>query len=361
MSKTTYYTFRITGDGSVGLFNHQVNDIYHSSYGAKNEAKEKFITPLNFENNFFNKKELRILDICYGIGYNTKSILEKIILSGYKGKVQIDILEYDKSLVCLSPIINDGFWENTPEVSYILFNSLLETIIENKSLITSVLSDEKNKQYLTPFYRELIKKYHNWGYKYNPTRSNNSFLHNIYYHCVSSRSKTHPKHPKINNFSIKPYFNDARTTIKSLDNAYDIVFLDAFTPAKLPTLWSYDFFNELYRLTNENSLLVTYSNSAAVRHAMCDIGFSVGKIFDKKGRASGTIASHNPDLILNKLDEYDLGLMNTGAGVYYRDPSLSSTGDEILLEHSIRKKDLNLESSSSYIKHFKNKGITNDK
>ena len=125
-------------------------------------------------------------------------------------------------------------------------------------------------------------------------------------------------------------------------------------------MWSYDFLKELYRLTSDDAILVTYSNSVAVRHAMCDVGFNVGKIFDKKNRACGTIASKNKNLIINPINEYDLGLMKTGAGVYYRDITLTSSAEDIIKEHAERKKVLNLESSSSYIKRFKNKGIINE-
>ena len=139
----------------------------------------------------------------------------------------------------------------------------------------------------------------------------------------------------------------------ALDKQYDIVFLDAFTPAKLPTLWSLEFFIELYRLISKDGILVTYSNSAAVRHAMLESGFYVGKIFDSNNRACGTIASKNKDLIFNKLDEFDIGLIKTNAGVYYKDVNLNSTAEEILFEHSERKKNLSLMSSSQYIKNYK--------
>ena len=40
----------ITADGSVGLFNNKVNDIYHSATGALSEAYDKFISPIDFDN-----------------------------------------------------------------------------------------------------------------------------------------------------------------------------------------------------------------------------------------------------------------------------------------------------------------------
>ena len=72
-----------TNDGSVGLFSPDADDIYHSTYGALTEAYEKFILPAEFEKYFAKHDEIKILDICFGIGYNTKSFLnyflEKIL------------------------------------------------------------------------------------------------------------------------------------------------------------------------------------------------------------------------------------------------------------------------------------------
>lgn len=350
-----YYDFVLTQDGSTGLYNYQVDDIYHSVYGARTEAWEKFIKPLFFEKNFSNKKQLKVLDICYGIGYNTKALLKKLLLSNYKGAVQIDVLEHDKSLVLLSPFIKDGFFKKIPEVSYILLSNLMDYISQEHSglYFNNLVTSSPNKKYIEPFYRDLIEKHQIFRYKCDPGRRNNAFLHNIYYHCISTRNKKPHKPFKISNYKIYPYFDDARNTVKSLNHQYDIVFLDAFTPSKLPTLWSLDFFKELYRITCDNCIVVTYSNSSAVRHAVCEAGFSAGKLFDKNKRPCGTIASKNIDYIEHKLDDYDIGLMNTSAGVYYLDKNLDSTCEEILFEHEERKRILNLESSSQYIKRFK--------
>ena len=66
-----------TNDGSVGLYSTDFNDIYHSATGALTEAYEKFIYPEDF-NNLLQKDKIKVLDICYGIGYNSKSFLNFI-------------------------------------------------------------------------------------------------------------------------------------------------------------------------------------------------------------------------------------------------------------------------------------------
>ena len=68
-----------TNDGSVGLYSEKDNDIYHSTYGALSEAYEKFIQPADFEKFFQNNSEIKILDICFGIGYNSKSFINNFI------------------------------------------------------------------------------------------------------------------------------------------------------------------------------------------------------------------------------------------------------------------------------------------
>ena len=348
-----YFEFNFTKDKSTGLYNKTVDDVYHSMYGAQEEAQDKFITPLDFVNNFSTRKNLKVLDICYGIGYNTKTLLKKIIETKYKGKVHIDILEYDKKLVTISPFIKDNLFKKYPEISYILLSSLINEIYDNKDLLKLLMSDSNNKKFFEPFYRSLMQKFHYLGYSYNPLSKNNSFLHNIYYQCISQRIKRPLRGFKLKNFIIIPYFDDARITVQGMTDKYDIIFLDAFTPSKLPTLWTIDFFNELYRLSKKDCLMVTYSNSAAVRHAMIESGFYAGKLFDKNNRHCGTIASPDARLIKNKLDDYDTGLMQTKAGIYYRDSSLNSSPQEIIERYEKDKSESSLMSSSQFIKKYK--------
>ncbi len=81
-----YETF-LTKDGSVGLYNKELDEIYHSKFGAKKEAFEKFTEPSLVIDS------PRILDICYGIGYNTKSAIQYLKQIEY-----IDCIEIDEKL-----------------------------------------------------------------------------------------------------------------------------------------------------------------------------------------------------------------------------------------------------------------------
>ncbi len=78
--KSLYNNLRIyeTNDGSITLENTDLKESFHNSAGAKKEAFEKFINPS--EINLYNKeKEICVLDICVGMGYNSACLLETTI------------------------------------------------------------------------------------------------------------------------------------------------------------------------------------------------------------------------------------------------------------------------------------------
>lgn len=207
-----YLSFLNTNDGSTGLYNSDVDDIYHSVYGAKEEAEEKFIKPLCFEKNFLDKKQIRVLDICYGIGYNTKAFLKKILQTKYNGNVLIDALEYDKNLVLISPFIKDGYFNSYPEISYLLSYSLFDEIHLSNTAIKDIIISDTNKRFFTPFYRRLIKRFKHFSYRYNPQCKKQAFLHNIYYHFIMTRYKIMSK-PM---YSMKPNFRNKFYISRSL-------------------------------------------------------------------------------------------------------------------------------------------------
>jgi tRNA U34 5-methylaminomethyl-2-thiouridine-forming methyltransferase MnmC len=63
-----------TGDGSNTLFSKEYNEHYHSTKdGAINESLYKHIIPAITHHK--DKKSLKILDICFGLGYNTLATL----------------------------------------------------------------------------------------------------------------------------------------------------------------------------------------------------------------------------------------------------------------------------------------------
>jgi hypothetical protein len=157
---------------------------------------------------------------------------------------------------------------------------------------------------------------------------------------------------KNTRIKVNLYKNDARTFVKSGNTTYNFIFLDAFTPAKCPALWTIQFFRELYDKLEDDGMILTYSNSAAVRNAFLQNGFCVGKIYDAKlKKFVGTIATKNKFLIQHPLNDCDHDLINSKAGIPFRDEDLNSDNDTIINNRRNEVMESNLRSSSQILKH----------
>ena len=183
-----------TGDNSVTLRNPEYDECYHSKSGAIEEAFEKFAKPCKL------KDGMKILDVCFGIGYNTLAAIST-------ANVEVVGLENDEGV--LREIENI-------EVD----NKLKENYGKIKQAAKKLeYEDEKTK--------------------------------------------------------ITIILGDARKTIKSINEKFDAVFLDPFSPPKCPELWTYEFFAEIAKRMKKGSVLTTYSCARIARESLRKAGFSV--------------------------------------------------------------------------------------
>ncbi|MFL2880676.1 MAG: tRNA (5-methylaminomethyl-2-thiouridine)(34)-methyltransferase MnmD [Prochlorococcus marinus subsp. pastoris] len=67
----------LTKDGSVTLRSHIFQENFHSLEGALKETEIKFINPSDLKR--FNDRSLNVLDICFGLGYNSASLFNSLI------------------------------------------------------------------------------------------------------------------------------------------------------------------------------------------------------------------------------------------------------------------------------------------
>ena len=404
-----------TNDGSVGLFSPSADDIYHSTYGALTEAYEKFILPSNIKNFLKENSEIKILDICFGIGYNSKSFLnyfldflysdtiytdkikhiDKIDTNNKKYKIYLHALDNDKNLAFLSPFFisnnknknininknNLSFnqekikrmlsnkviqkYKLKEEVNILLLKRILDQIDEET---IQILNNKKYNQFFNKNIISLFEFLTNDRSKYTPLRVLNHFLHNIYYKYISKGYKNALKALKLIDFNFNLEIDDARHSLKKDNIKYNYVFLDAFTPTKCPCLWTIDFLKLLYEHLEDDGMILTYSNSAQVRNAFINAGFCVGKIYSEdykkftgtivvknKSNLDNLIADHknNISVKISELSEYDLGLIKTKAGIFYRDENLSLDNEAIIKAHELEVQNSNLMSSSKFIKEYK--------
>lgn len=408
-----------TNDGSVGLYSEKDNDIYHSTYGALTEAYEKFILPSNLKNYFEQSNEIKILDICFGIGYNSKSVINfyldfiynatihtnNINKELYNGeidtdnvnckeslhlyeddgnfKIYIKAIDTDKILALLSPFVisnkkklpknyklpfdNEKISRmlNKPpknkieffdEINFIFYKKIIEKypeIFKNEDILR-ILHNKNYRQFLKPDICRLFDLDKKRRYSFIPLRALYAFLHNIYYRYISSRYKKASKSFTNSSFIFDLKIDDARIELLNDDNVYNLIFLDAFTPSKCPSLWSLDFFKLLFSHLDENGMILTYTNSAAVRNAFLHAGFNVGKIFNPSlNKYTGTVAVKNKSLIKHELSEFDLGLLKTKAGIFYRDENLNTLNEAIISAHKKESENSDLMASSRYIKQYR--------
>ena len=452
-----------TEDGSIGLYSHADKDVFHSKFGALTEAWEKFVIPSKIDELLKYKQQVNVLDICYGIGYNTKALMSFVInqnknkilkknifqkikilvsicinklpgknskLSSHNDTIQddnitplinIDCLDINEELVKLSPFFKtvktpaEIYSDIVPEIFncfdsyyklkdvFVNFASrfmpknkrdikaLLELRFKNMHIdkeykvnglvnyiIINRLSEYFGKEYLDENIKNIVKekwtsqffaksliKYAKfnqfWGYNLSSMGILSTFLHNIYYRHLSKRNKKIDFKAAERLFNVHFYINDARKTILKLNRDYDCIFLDAFTYTKAPQLWSIEFVAELVKRLNTSGVILTYSNSAQIRNTFLENNLYVGKIYNEKTKTFvGTIASNDKSKIEYPLDNFEIGLCNTKAGIPYHDPNLSFDNKDIIDLREYEFKNSNLISSSKYMKMRTEKEDAND-
>ncbi len=425
----------LTDDGSIGLYSEDFSDVFHSRTGALSEAYEKFVLPADIDSVIKKYDEINLLDICYGIGYNSKAFLNYIIKNNFyyknfkedkfdnkynasigsdnnimeeKGnnieaicvdnitanisasdnvkinsqnkkcnlrekhnnfnielecptselminkKISIDALELEKDFVYLSPFIKENCYNSDykilPEINLYLVQSLLNQCgIEFINYLQNEPTLKKYSKFFDLNESLNINLYYNSGYKTNQRYNLVTLLHNIYYHYISKQPCTKStdftvgdyqnvsKRYRVDLFtllkkiiSINFHFGDARTTLTKLNKKYNFIFLDAFTPAKAPCLWSVEFFTNLLSILYDDGVILTYSNSARIRSAMKEAGFFIGCIKDKNNLPIGTIASKSKFKIQVQLSRTEELRLDSKSGIPYRDTNFNSTNDEII-------------------------------
>ncbi|AOX99435.1 bifunctional tRNA (5-methylaminomethyl-2-thiouridine)(34)-methyltransferase MnmD/FAD-dependent 5-carboxymethylaminomethyl-2-thiouridine(34) oxidoreductase MnmC [Jeongeupia sp. USM3] len=70
-------------------------------------------------------------------------------------------------------------------------------------------------------------------------------------------------------------FGDALDVLPELDACADAIYLDGFSPAKNPELWSPEVFRQLWRLSHPGTTLATYTAAGTVRRSLNECGFAV--------------------------------------------------------------------------------------
>ena len=125
----------LTKDGSYSLRSVFFQENFHSLLGALEETKLKFTSTSNLQR--FKGKSLNVLDICFGLGYNSASLLNELIKQ--KSYLNLYALEIDKAPLEYS-LRNKSFlklW--TPKVKKIFESLYRKDYFEDQFFKCSVL------------------------------------------------------------------------------------------------------------------------------------------------------------------------------------------------------------------------------
>lgn len=93
------------------------------------------------------------------------------------------------------------------------------------------------------------------------------------------------------NLSLQLLRGEAEKEIETIDGPFDAVFLDPFSPACNPELWSSSFLAAVRKRTVQGGILTTYSSTVSVRLALLQAGWQIGDGPRVGAKSSGTIAS----------------------------------------------------------------------
>ena len=224
-------TPQLTADGSFTFFSPEFGEAFHSHHGARMEAELKFVEPTQLKQKAGQKRSLRLLDVCYGLGYNTATALAAIWEVNPNCEVEVVGLELNPDVprsAIAHQLLND--WSQPiPEILHSLANS------------HQVQTDRLQAKLLIGDARKSIQLLQEESFQ------------------------------------------------------ADAIFLDPFSPPTCPQLWTVEFLERVARCLAQDGKLATYSCAAAVRTALIAAGLKIGSTPPFGRRTPGTVASWDAD------------------------------------------------------------------
>ena len=220
-------TPQMTEDGSFTFFSAEFQEKFHSQSGAKQESEGKFVLACQLAQKAFQTDHLCLLDICYGLGYNSASALERIWSVNPRCQVTLIALELDLNVPrqAIAYHLLDQWADPIPQW---LKKLAKEGKLESPLLTAELLSGDAR---LT--LQQVLKS----GFK------------------------------------------------------ADAIFLDPFSPPKCPQLWTVEFLTLLAQSLAPEGRLATYSCAASVRTALRLAGLKFGAGVQVGKRSPGTVAN----------------------------------------------------------------------
>ena len=217
---------QLTADGSFTFFSAEFGEAFHSHYGARQEAEQKFVAPTRLQQQATQAK-LRLLDICYGLGYNTAAALATIWAVNPHCHVELVGLELDLDVprTAIAHHLLDNWSAPIPQI---LTQLATECQVQTSYCQARLILGDA---------RETIQLLSASGFQ------------------------------------------------------AEAIFLDPFSPPNCPQLWTVEFLAQVAQCLSPQGRLATYSAAAAVRAALLAVGLQIGSTPPVGRRSPGTVAS----------------------------------------------------------------------
>ena len=228
------FTPQPTADGSFTFFSSQFDEHFHTLYGAKQEAQWKFVEPCLLAKKAQENNSLQLLDICYGLGYNSAAAIATIWAVNPNCTVELIALELDPT-VAESAIAHQLLDQ---------WSSPIPQLLSELATLHQVKTSQLQAQLLIGDARTTIQQLYRSGYR------------------------------------------------------ADAIFLDPFSPPKCPQLWTVEFLGLVAHCLKHSGRLATYSCAASVRTALSLAELKIGATACVGRRSPGTVASFNDEELL---------------------------------------------------------------
>ena len=281
----------LTKDGSISLRSLFFKENFHSLEGAFKETEIKFINPSNLKR--FRDKSLNVLDVCFGLGYNSALLFSNLIRQN--SSLNWYALEIDKK-----------------PLKYSLENKLFQKLWNPKvSKILKSLS--KDCQYKDPFFECHIL----WG---DARKRINNIPANIKFDLIYLDGFSPQKCPQIWTVEFL-----AKITQRLNNNGYLITYSSSAAIRKTLRGFGLYIFNIKPNKISKNS----WSNGT----------IAIKKIDEE---------SLKRNLFFEKLSLMEEEHLMSKASIPYRDPNLNSNANDIIQKRIQEQLLSNLKTSKEW-------------
>ncbi|PLZ98691.1 hypothetical protein CEN50_10460 [Fischerella thermalis CCMEE 5268] len=293
MSESDNFTPELTADGSFTFFSQEFGEAFHSHYGARQESFLKFVEPTQLALKAKYKPMLRLLDVCYGLGYNTAAALQTI-------------------------------WSVNPNCYVEVIGLEINTAVPQSAI--------------------AHRLFENWDYEYTNILSQLAYEQKVQTNRLQATLLIGDARTTVQE-------------VYGLGFQADAIFLDPFSPPQCPQLWTVEFIQQLTLCLQNDGILATYSCAAAVRTALLTAGLQIGSTPPVGRRSPGTVAVYKEKTASVSLRTFSLSQAEkehllTRAAIPYRDPLLKDSAEAILKRRQLEQQASSLEPTSRWRKRW---------